>query len=121
MSTATSPAAFPPLTELPRARASDLKKLGWRAIMDAVRSQGKLSVTNHDRPEAVILPVAEYDAIRQIVERADAQNEAALASLRRSFDERLAVLQEGSAAERLRSSFGKPARLHGRIKAGPTY
>lgn len=121
MTTSTKTADFPPLAELPRARASDLKKLGWRAIMNALRSQGKLSVTNHNQPEAVILPVAEYDAIRQLVERSEMQTEAALADLRRSFDDRLAVLQERSAASRLRKSIHGGAKLDGKVKAGSTY
>jgi PHD/YefM family antitoxin component YafN of YafNO toxin-antitoxin module len=31
-------------------------------MMNALRSKGKLVVTNHDEPEAVIILVAEYDA-----------------------------------------------------------
>ena len=121
MPTATKADHFPPLAELPHARASDFKKLGWRAIMNTVRTQGKLSVTNHNRPEAVILPVAEYDVIRQIVERSEEQAEAVLDALRRSFDERLAVLQDRSAATRLRTSIRRDAKLAGKVKAGSTY
>ncbi len=120
MTTSTRTTAFPPLADLPRARASDLKKLGWRAIMNALRIRGKLSVTNHNQPEAVILPVAEYDAIRQIVERSEVQTEAALAGLRRSFDERLAILQDRSAAARLRTHIRSRAKLAGKVKAGST-
>lgn len=121
MATATKASAFPPLAQLPHARASDVKKLGWRAIMNTLRAQGKLSVTNHNQPEAVILPVAEYDAIRQIVQRSEEQTEAALDSLRRSFDERLAVLQGRAAAARLRTSIRGRAKLAGKVKAGSTY
>src|ERR1700722_5106453 len=92
------PTTLPPLAKLPRTPASDLKKLGWRGMMNTLRSKGKLLVTNHDEPEAVIIPVAEYDALMQIVERSEAQAESALAGLRKSFDERLAVLQDRSAA-----------------------
>ena len=51
-------------------------------MMNALRSKGKLVVTNHNEPEAVIITVAEYDAIMQIVERSEAQTESALAGLR---------------------------------------
>ena len=89
MTTSAKPAAFLPLAKLPRTPASDLKKLGWRGIMNALRSKGRLLVTNHDEPEAVVIPVAEYDALMQLVEQSESQTESALAGLRRSFDERL--------------------------------
>jgi PHD/YefM family antitoxin component YafN of YafNO toxin-antitoxin module len=113
--------AFPPLLELSRARASDVKRLGWRGMMTALRRQGTLLVTNHDEPEAVIIPAADYAAFRQIVEQSAAQTEAALAGLRRSFDDRLAVLQGRSAATRLRKNIRGGARLDGKVKAGSTY
>src|SRR6266478_3883389 len=110
MTTSAKPAAFLPLAKLPRTPASDLKKLGWRGIMNALRNKGKLVVTNHDEPEAVIIPVAEYDAIMQLVEQAEAQTESTLAGLRRTFDERLSVLQGLSAATRLQDR--KSTRLN---------
>src|SRR5258708_9224967 len=113
MTTSTKPATFLPLAKLPRTPASDLKRLGWRGMMNALRSKGKLVVTNHDEPEAVIIPVAEYDAIMQLVEQAEAQTESTLANLRRTFDERLSVLQGRSAATRLQSTMRGRAKLGG--------
>jgi PHD/YefM family antitoxin component YafN of YafNO toxin-antitoxin module len=121
MTTSAKPAAFPRLAKLPRTPASDLKKLGWRGMMSALRSKGKLLVTNHDEPEAVIIPVAEYDALMQLVEQLEAQTEAALAGLRRSFDERLSVLQGRSAATRLQSTIRGRAKLGGKVRAGSGY
>jgi prevent-host-death family protein len=121
MTTPAKPAVFLPIAKLPRAPASDLKKLGWRGMMNALRSKGKLLVTNHDEPEAVIIPVAEYDALMQIVEQSAAQTEAALAELRRSFDVRLSVLQDRSAATRLQSTVRDRAKLGGKVKAGSGY
>jgi prevent-host-death family protein len=121
MTTSVKPAAFLPLAKLPRTPASDLKKLGWRGIMNALRSKGKLVVTNHDEPEAVIIPVAEYDAIMQLVEQSEAHTESALAGLRRNFDERLSVLQGRSAATRLQSTMRGRAKLGGKVKAGSGY
>ena len=121
MTTSAKPAAFLPLAKLPRTPASDLKKLGWRGIMNALRNKGKLVVTNHDEPEAVIIPVAEYDAIMQLVEQAEAQTESTLANLRRTFDERLSVLQGRSAATRLQSTMRGRAKLGGKVKAGSGY
>jgi prevent-host-death family protein len=121
MTTSAKPAAFLRLANLPRTRASDLKKLGWRGMMNALRSQGKLVVTNHDEPEAVIIPVAEYDALIQLVEQLEAQTESALAGLRRSFDERLSVLQGRSAGTRLQSTIRGRAKLGGKVRAGSGY
>lgn len=90
-------------------------------MMNALRSKGKLLVTNHDEPEAVIIPVAEYDALMQIVERSTAQTESALANLRQSFDERLSILQNRSAASRLQSTIRGRAKLGGKVKAGSGY
>jgi prevent-host-death family protein len=118
MTIPTKTAAFVPIAQMPRAPASDLKKIGWRGIMNALRSKGRVVVTNHDEPEAVIIPVAEYDALMQLVEQSEAQSEAALAGLRRSFDARLSVLQERSAASRLQSTIRGPAKLNGKVKAG---
>jgi prevent-host-death family protein len=121
MTTSARTATFLPLAQLPRAPASDLKKLGWRGMMNTLRAKGKLLVTNHDEPEAVIIPVAEYDALMQIVEQSAAQTESALAGLRASFDQRLSVLQERSAANRLQSTIRGRAKLGGKVKAGSGY
>lgn len=121
MTTSAKTATFLPLAQLPRAPASDLKKLGWRGMMKILRAKGKLLVTNHDEPEAVIIPVAEYDALMQIVEQSAAQTESALAGLRHSFDQRLSVLQNGSAASRLQSTIRGGAKLGGKVKARSGY
>jgi prevent-host-death family protein len=121
MTTSPKTGAFLSLAQLPRTPASDLKKLGWRGMMNALRSKGKLLVTNHDEPEAVIIPVAEYDALMQLVKQSEAQTESALAALRQSFDERLSVLQGRSAATRLQSTLRGRAKLGGKVKAGSGY
>jgi prevent-host-death family protein len=119
--TSAKPTAFVPLAKLPRTPASDMKRLGWRAVMSALRSKGKLLVTNHDEPEAVIVPVAEYDALMQLVKQSEAQTESVLAGLRRSFDERLSALQGRSATTCLRSTIRGRGKLDGKVKAGPGY
>ena len=121
MTASAKPTAFLPLAKLPRTPASDVKKLGWRGMMNALRSNGSLVVTNHDEPEAVIMPVAEYDAIMQLVEQSQTQTETALADLRRTFNERLSVLQGRSAVTRLRSTMRGHAKLGGKVKAGSGY
>ncbi len=109
------------LDDLSRTAASSLKKVGWRGVMDELRAAGRLLVTNHEKPEAVILPVADYEAFMTILQQSEARNEAALAVLRERFDERLAVLQERSAGARLRAAIKAPARLGGKVKAGTRY
>ena len=121
MTISAKPAALLPLAKLPRTTASELKKLGWRGIMNALRSKGKIVVTNHDEPEAVIIPVAEYDDLQRLAEQSEAQTESVLANLRQSFDERLSVLQGQSAATRLQSTIRGRAKLEAKVKAGSGY
>ncbi|NLO79758.1 MAG: type II toxin-antitoxin system Phd/YefM family antitoxin [Xanthomonadaceae bacterium] len=106
------------IDKLPRKAASDVKKLGWRGVMQVVDRAGKVVVTNHKRPEAVILSIEEYDAIRQALSHAAARQEPVLEILRRRFDERLAALQEPDAGERLHNLLRQPARLDGQARAG---
>src|SRR5690606_32437774 len=58
---------------LPRTPASDVKKHGWRGVMQSVAHHGKVLVTNHNTPEAVILSTAEYRAMVEAVRAAQAQ------------------------------------------------
>ncbi|MDO9599136.1 MAG: type II toxin-antitoxin system prevent-host-death family antitoxin [Azoarcus sp.] len=96
--------------------ASDVKRLGWRGVMKAVGSKGKIVVTNHNEPEAVILSIAEYTALADALAAPD--DSQALDALRHRFDERLASLQTDDASDRLRALIRAPAKLKGRIKAG---
>lgn len=57
-------------------------------------------VTNHDRPEVVVLSLARYEALQ----REAAANDPMVA-LRAEFDRELAVLREPGAGERLRRAF----------------
>jgi prevent-host-death family protein len=106
------------LADLPRTSASDLKRIGWRGVMLTIRDQGKVVVTNHGKPEAVIIAAEEYDAIMQIVREAESKAELALTALRQSFDDRLSALQGADAGTRLRSISRKRAKLGGKVRAG---
>ncbi|MEJ1961581.1 MAG: type II toxin-antitoxin system prevent-host-death family antitoxin [Gammaproteobacteria bacterium] len=121
MTTLAISAASAALTDLPSAPASDLKRLGWRGVMIAVREKGRLLVTNHDEPEAVIISVVEYKALTALLKQAEARTESSLADLRQSFDQRLSVLQSESAGERLRKTLRTGAKLGGKVKAGKTF
>lgn len=106
------------IEDLPRTPASDVKKLGWRGVMKSVAKAGKLVVTNHNQPEAVILSTGEYAALMDAAREAGARRESALEELRRGFDQRLASLQAADAGDRLRSLMREPARLAGKVKTG---
>ncbi len=103
------------LEELPRTPASDVKKLGWRGVMKVVARHGKVVVTNHNEPEAVILPIAEYERLAQA---AGQQSRTVLNELRQKYDARLAWLDEPGADEALDSMFDKPLGLGGKIFTG---
>jgi prevent-host-death family protein len=107
-----------PVEDLPRTPASDVKKLGWRGVMRTVDREGRVLVTNHNRPEAVILSIEDYDGILRALEAAGDRDEAALDDLRRRFDQRLASLQEADAGTRLRKAMRGPAKLRGKARAG---
>jgi prevent-host-death family protein len=109
------------LAQLPHAPASDVKKLGWRGLMKAIRSGGKIVVTNHNEPEAVILSMEEYVDLMRAVEQTSAQTEVALVALRQRFDQRLAALQSADAGNRLRDVMRTGARLKGKVKAGASH
>lgn len=109
------------LRQLPVAAASSVKKEGWRGMMRALSAQGKLLITNHNAPEAVILSTGEYS---RLVEAANAAHQAQsdpLASLRQDFDLRLASLNRNDAGDRLRDFMDNPGELNGQVKAGATY
>ena len=107
-----------PIEQLPQTPATDVKKLGWRGVMKSVARSGKVVVTNHNEPEAVILSVQVYAAIKSALHEAASRTEPALEVLRQRFDERLAALQQADAGERLRTLMQSPARLDGKVKAG---
>jgi prevent-host-death family protein len=109
------------IEDLPRTPASDVKKLGWRGVMKAIGRSGKVLVTNHNAPEAVILSAEEYDAIQRALHEAGAGSASALDALRQQFDQRLASLQAADAGDRLRSVMRGPARLGGKVKAGASH
>ncbi len=106
------------IDDLPRTPASDVKKLGWRGVMKSVGRIGKVVVTNHNQPEAVILSAAEYDLILQALQAAAAKDGDALERLRHRFDQRLVSLQADDAGDRLRALVREPTRLGGKVRAG---
>ena len=110
--------ALLPLDSLPRTPASDVKKLGWRGVMRTVARSGQMLVTNHDQPEAVILPVEEYNRLLALLREAAQRDEAILDDLRQDYSERLKVLQSPEARATLCNLLRKPLKLEGQVIAG---
>ena len=94
--------------------------LGLAVAEHLVARGGKVVVTNHNTPEAVILSAEEYGAILQALDAAGADQRSALDTLRTRFDARMAALQADDAGARLRNAMRGPARLRGKVKAGAT-
>ena len=106
---------------LSRVPASDVKRRGWRGVMWTLREEGAVLVTNHDRPEAVILTADAYADLLDRAQQSESRVESDLTLLRRRFDDRLAALAQPDAGDRLRSVMRGPAKLRGKVKAGTTY
>jgi len=118
-----APVHLDPITELSRTTASSVKE-HWRRVMQEVREQRMVVVTNHNEPQAVIVSAEQYRALHAKVEALEQSLEElrsqspVLAELRAGFDARLAVLQEAQAGQRARELLRRPAHLQGKVKAG---
>lgn len=110
-----------PMDDLPHTPASDVKKLGWRGVMRVVARSGKVVVTNHGRPEAVVLSSADYAALLADAEIGRSKRRDELDALRQQFDERLRRLREPGAGDRFDALFDEPLDLGGRIIAGQSF
>ena len=107
--------------DLDRRPASDLKRAGWRDVMRSVREQGRLLVTNHNRPEAVILSAEAYSELMHQLAHAGNDETLALAQLRARFDGHLASLRQAEAGDRLRALMDEPSSLADEVKAGESH
>lgn len=114
-------AALKSLDTLPQTPASDVKKLGWRGVMKVVARSGKVVVTNHNQPEAVILPVEEYNRLLNLLRDAAARDEMSLDALRKQFDARLACLNAAGAGDTLETLFDQPFSFKGKAFTGSEF
>jgi prevent-host-death family protein len=113
--------ALKPLDASPLTPASDVKKLGWRGVMQVVARNGKVVVTNHNKPEAVILPVEEYERLLRDAQSAMAQKQSQLDALSRAFDKRMDALRAPDAREKLRNILRRPTDFEGQIFTGDAF
>ena len=111
-------AKFECLKSLPRAPASNIKKLGWRGVLEVVQREGQVVVTNHNRPEAVIVSAVEYERLLQARQDGETRKQLAHDELSREWDRRLACLNAPGAGDTLRDVLRKPMQLNGQVFAG---
>jgi len=109
------------LSDLARKPVSDVKREGWRGLMKSVDAAGTVLMTNHDRPEAVILSLQSYQRLSALAERAQDTDQRRLQALSQAFDEELSVLKTADAGERLRQAFGQPLALQREVIAGQSF
>jgi PHD/YefM family antitoxin component YafN of YafNO toxin-antitoxin module len=121
MSAIALPAVSTGLEHLQRKPVSDVKREGWRGVMKGVGAAGKLLMTNHDQPEAVILSLQEFRRLTELADSAQRDKAQQLEKLSQAFDADLAVLQQADAGKRLRQAFGAPLALKGQVIAGRSY
>jgi PHD/YefM family antitoxin component YafN of YafNO toxin-antitoxin module len=121
MTAAIPLAAEETYSNLERKPVSDVKREGWRGIMKTVDAAGKVLMTNHNQPEAVILSLPEYRLLTELAERVQRDNRSKLERLSRAFDAELAVLRQPDAGDRLRQAFGTPLALNAEVIAGRSY
>ena len=106
------------IDSLETATASEMNA-GWKNVMTRVQRTGAVLVKNHNRPEAVILSVNEYDELIAASAERKLSDDAALATLRKQFDERLSVLHSKGTSDKLRQLATRPVKLRGKVKTGP--
>ena len=109
------------LGHLQRKPVSDVKREGWRGVMKSVGAAGKLLMTNHDQPEAVILSLQEYRLLTELADTARRDQQQRLDKLSQAFDAELAVLRQADAGDRLRQAFGAPLALKRKVIAGRSF
>lgn len=98
--------------------ASDVKKRGWKGIMRLLAEKGPVLVTNHDQPDAVIVPTIEYERLRELARQQAQRLDTAEEALRAEWDQRLASLNGPGAREQMDRLMSGPLKLHGQVKAG---
>ena len=113
-------AELPPLEDLPRQTASDVKNK-WRDVVREVREAGSIAITNHSSVEMVLMNAEAY---RQLAASAAALKEreaSVLDQLSAQFDRRMAGLQAADAGDKAAAVFKRKGRLSSRPKAGPAF
>lgn len=109
------------LAGLPIATAADVKRLGWRKIMETAQAEGAVVMTNHGVPEGVVLPAAEFERMQAAAKAAQTTQEILLADYRRQFREHLAAMAEPGTGDKMREFMDQPWATKRRVIAGEGY
>lgn len=109
------PSVLEGLQQLP---VSEVKKRGWKGVMRLVGDKGPLVVTNHDQPDAVVVPIGEYVRLRDLARKKAANLDTSEATVRAEWQRRMAWLREPGSDDFLRSLVNGPSTLQGDVKAG---
>jgi len=110
-----------PTSRLPATSASDMKRQGWRGVMATVRREGHLVITNHNVPEAVILPPEQYDRLVSAAEKEATAIETKLDALRQRFRKNMKRLELPDAEVHLSALMSEPMKINGTVIAGETF
>jgi len=109
------------VSQLPMLSASEMKRQGWRGVLANVRREGHLVITNHNVPEAVILPPEQYDRLVSAATKAGVAAETKLQALCLRFRQRMQALQAEEAEQPLSTLMSRPMTLGGSVLAGDSY
>jgi prevent-host-death family protein len=113
-------AELPRLDQLPRQSASQVKNK-WREVVREVRETGSVAITNHSEVEMVLVDAARYERLAANAAALIAREEAVLQQLTEQFDQRLAVLQQADASDKVAAVFAGKGKRARRIKAGASF
>lgn len=111
---------LPALETLPRQNASQVKNK-WGDVVRLVRQSGSVAITNHAAVEMVLVDAATYQQLTGEILALKAREKSVLDDLTTRFNERLSVLQEPAAAQRVTAVFEAKGKLDRRPKAGATF
>lgn len=111
------------IEELKTTRTTDLKTKGWRKVHQLLENDpnGALAITNHQRFEAVLLTVEEYERLQRVANERDRELENLMDTLRTDFDRRLEALNAGDLGQRLRKASKTPIKLGGKVRVGDSF
>jgi prevent-host-death family protein len=110
------------LDELPQQNATQVKNK-WGDVVRQVQQEGSVAITNHATVELVMIAANTYRQMTAfMVELTERERKVKLDELERRFDERLAVLQQPDARDRLDAMFASRGKFKKqRPIAGETY
>jgi prevent-host-death family protein len=111
---------LPTLDQLPRQTASHVKNK-WRDVLREVHEVGSVAVTNHAAVDVVLVDAATYEQLAASAAALKARETALLGQLSDQFDQRLAMLQQPDAGDKVAAVFASQGKLKSRPKAGAAF